>query len=186
MTMKKVQIFAFIALVSFFSSCSNEDNSPVNEEELITTVTVTFTSEDETVVLISRDLDGDGPLAPIVTVSGNFNRNTVYEGQISFENELVSPVGIITEEIEQEGANHQIFYQTSTELGSFTYNDRDENDKPIGLQFALATHDVTRQGELKITLRHMLNKYGLGVDNGQIANAGGSTDAEVVFPIVVE
>jgi hypothetical protein len=178
MTMKKVQIFAFIALVSFFSSCSNEDNSPVNEEELITTVTVTFTSEDETVVLISRDLDGDGPLAPIVTVSGNFNRNTVYEGQISFENELVSPVGIITEEIEQEGANHQIFYQTSTELGSFTYNDRDE--------FTFATHDVTRQGELKITLRHMLNKYGLRVDNGQIANAGGSTDAEVVFPIVVE
>jgi hypothetical protein len=35
-------------------------------------------------------------------------------------------------------------------------------------------------------LRHLLNKNAAGVSTGDITNAGGSTDAEVTFPIVVE
>ena len=41
-------------------------------------------------------------------------------------------------------------------------------------------------GNLTITLRHLPNKSGVNVPGGDITNAGGGTDAEVVFPVVVQ
>lgn len=65
-------------------SCSNDDNGPVNEEEVITTVTTTLTGGGQVITLNSRDLDGDGPNAPVVNVSGNLAANTTYTGTVSF------------------------------------------------------------------------------------------------------
>ena len=41
-------------------------------------------------------------------------------------------------------------------------------------------------GTLKVTLRHEPNKSAAGVVGGDITNAGGETDIEVEFPIVIE
>jgi hypothetical protein len=41
-------------------------------------------------------------------------------------------------------------------------------------------------GNLTITLIHEPDKFAEGVSGGNIENAGGSTDAEVVFPVIVE
>ena len=106
--MKNSKIIAF-ALVSVFtfSSCSNdEDPIAVNEEELITTVITTLTSGNQTVTLRSKDLDGDGPNKPVVTVSGDLLVNTTYTGSTTFLNESVSPVDDITVEIREEGDEH--------------------------------------------------------------------------------
>ncbi len=56
----KLVPMALIALFAF-NSCSSDDSKPVNEEEVITTVTVTLTpvGGGTPVVLTSRDLDGD-------------------------------------------------------------------------------------------------------------------------------
>lgn len=56
--LKFLALFLSSALV--LTSCSNDD-APVNEEEVITTVIVTLTGGGETITLTSRDLDGDGP-----------------------------------------------------------------------------------------------------------------------------
>ena len=80
-------------------SCSNDDNGPVNEEEVITTVTTTLTGGGQVITLTSRDLDGDGPNAPTITVSGNLTANTTYAGEVSFLNETVSPADDITGEV---------------------------------------------------------------------------------------
>ena len=42
------------------------------------------------------------------------------------------------------------------------------------------------QGNLKITLRHRPQKNAEGVASGNITNAGGATDAEVIFPVAIE
>lgn len=186
--MKNFKLLAIALItVSTFTACDKNDDEiilPVNEEELITTVKLTLTGGGQVITLQSKDLDGDGPNAPVVTVSNNLVANTTYTGQAEFLNELASPVGNITEEIEEEGADHQIFYQALASLGTFTYTDVDANGKPIGLAFTYTTSNAA-SGNLTVTLRHLPNKSASGVSTGNIANAGGATDAEVVFPVVV-
>jgi len=175
----------FLAITAItISSCSNDDNI-VNEEELITTVTSTLTGGGQIVTLTSRDLDGDGPNPPVVTVSGNLAANTNYTGTVTFLNETVSPADNITVEVEEEGDDHQIFYQAPSNIGTFTYSDADANGKPIGLQFTLLTGN-TGSGNITITLRHLPNKSAAGVASGDITNAGGATDAIVTYPVVVQ
>lgn len=175
----------FLAATSLFlTSCSDDDNGPVNEEEVITTVTTTLKNGATTITLTSKDLDGDGPNPPVVTVSGNLTANTVYNGETTFLNELESPAEDITVEVEEEGDEHQVFYQIPSALGTIGYTDFDVNAKPVGLTFTYTTGNVGT-GNLTVTLRHLPNKSAAGVAAGDITNAGGSTDAQVTYPIVI-
>lgn len=183
--MKNLKMMA-LALTTIFTlnSCSNDD-SPVVEEELITTLTATFVGGGQTITLTSRDTDGDGPNAPVINVSGNFAAETTYSGSVQFLNELVNPAENITEEIEEKDLEHQIFYQISNSLGNFTYVDFDTDGNPLGLEFTFTTGANPGTGTITITLRHLLNKNAAGGSEGNLTNAGGSTDIEVSFPIVV-
>ncbi|WP_445716457.1 type 1 periplasmic binding fold superfamily protein [Flavobacterium sp.] len=185
--MKNLKLIALLIIPLLFStSCSNDDdNTAVNEEEVITTVTTTLEGGGETITLTSRDLDGDGPNAPIVTVSGNLTAGITYTGSTTFLNELVSPAEDITSEVEEEGADHQVFYQLPSSIGTVTYTDTDANGKPIGLNFTLVAGTSGTTGTLTVTLRHLPNKTAVGVAEGDITNAGGSTDATVTFSVTV-
>lgn len=183
--MKKFTTLAIvIGIASSLSSCSVDDK-PVNEDEVITTVITTLTGGGQVVTLTSRDLDGDGPNAPVITVSGNLSANTSYMGSVSFLNETETPAENITTEIVDEGVDHQLFFQAPSALGTFTYNDTDANGKPIGIQFTLLTGNAT-SGNLLVTLRHEPNKSAAGVATGDITNAGGSTDAAITYPVIVQ
>ena len=180
----KILALALLALVSF-SSCNNDDPEVVNEDELITTVTTTLTAANSVITLKSVDLDGDGPNFPVVSVSGDLKANTTYNGRTTFLNESITPAEDITEEIREEGDDHQLFYQAPTAIGTFTYGDQDEDGKPIGLVFTLKTGPVAASGALTVTLKHEPNKNASGVATGDGTNAGGSTDALVTFQVKV-
>jgi hypothetical protein len=187
--MKNLKLIALLVIPVLFSTACDNDDAPVNEEEVITTVRVTLVGGGQTITLESKDLDGgDGPNPPVLTPIGGATlvAGTTYTGTTTFLNELTNPVDNITEEVEEEGAEHQVFYQLQSTLGTITYNptDVDANGKPIGLKFTLVAGSVGN-GNLTVTLRHDLNKSAAGVASGNIANAGGSTDAAVSFPIVV-
>ena len=194
--MKTIQKFKFYALALVtaltFSSCSNDNDDPipVNEEELITTVTAIYTpvGGGATVTLQYKDLDGEGANAPVITVSSAFAKNKTYNGVVTFKNELANPAEDITPEIVEEGEEHQIFYQKTGTLNAFKYgtaaSNFDTNGKPIGLQSVFTTTEAA-SGTLTITLRHEPNKSAVNVAAGDITNAAGSTDAEVSFPISV-
>ena len=183
--MKNLKLIALVVIpVLFSTSCSNDD-APVNEEEVITTVTTTLVGGGQTITLTSRDLDGDGPNAPVVTVSGNLVAGTTYTGSTTFLNELESPAEDITIEVEEEGADHQVFYQLPSSIGTVTYTDTDANGRPIGLNFTLVAGTSGSTGTLTVTLRHLPNKTASGVSGGDITNAGGNTDAAVTFAIAV-
>ena len=186
--MKNLKNVSLALLGLLVISCNNDEVvvPPVtNEEELITTVKVTLANGSNSIVLQSKDLDGDGPNAPVVTVVGNLIANTTYVGSIQFLNESVNPADNITEEILAEDEDHQIFYQLSSGLGTITYTDNDSNNKPVGLGFTYQTN-AAGTGNLVVTLRHLPSKSAPGVASGNIANAGGSTDAEVTLPITIQ
>jgi hypothetical protein len=191
--MKNLKLMAFAAFTLItISACSNDDDTatlvPVNEEEVITTVRAVLTPQGggTAVTLTSRDLDGDGPNAPVNTVSGNFIAGSVYTGKVSFLNEVATPAEDITTEIEEEGQDHQLFYtQTGGNLGTFTYTDTDTNGNAIGLNFKYTAAATPAAGTLTITLIHQPDKGANGVAQGIPTNAGGSTDAQVAFAVTV-
>lgn len=175
-------IFATI----LFASCSNDDdNTPevVNEEEIITTLTVTLTPNGggTAITLQTRDLDGDGPNAPVVEVSGNLAAETTYNGSIVLLNETVSPAEDITEEVEEESDEHQFFYTVGNGLNVTTdYSNFDTNGNPLGTEFTLTTAAAS-SGDLTFTLRHEPTKPNTG-----LSDAGGETDFTTTFNVTVE
>ena len=176
--------FALLASTLIFASCSDDDDNtpdPVNEEEVITTLTVTLDSGSDTVVMQYQDLDGDGPDAATVTVSGSLNANTTYDGSIVLLNETESPAENVTEEIEEEDDEHQFFYTVGSGLDVATdYANFDGDGNPLGTLFVLNVGSAS-SGGLTFTLRHEPNKPNTGLEN-----AGGSTDIEVTFDVTVE
>jgi len=180
----KTLSLAVVAALSF-ASCSDDDDSPelVNEEEVITTMTVTLTPTDgsETITLQSRDLDGDGSDAPVITVTGNLVAGTTYNGAIVLLNETESPAEDITEEVEEESDEHQFFYTISSGLDVTTeYGNNDSDGNPLGTEFIL-TAGAASAGTITFTLRHEPIK-----PNDGIESAGGETDILVSFDVSVE
>ena len=100
-------------------------------------------------------------------------------------NESESPAENVTEEIEQEKEEHQFFFQLSANNASIDYDDVDADGNPVGLLTSVQT-DSTGHNMLTVTLRHEPNKNANGVSNGDITNAGGETDIEVMFHLHVK
>ncbi|WP_299836643.1 type 1 periplasmic binding fold superfamily protein [uncultured Tenacibaculum sp.] len=187
--MKSIKLLALLFISALvFTGCSDDDTpDEVVEEEVITTMTITLSATGQTdVVLRSQDLDGDGPNAPVLTVSGPFAANTTYTGSIVLLNETESPAENITEEIEEEDEEHQFFYTATGVNATFAYaGPNDENGNPVGLNFTLTT-GAASTGSLGFTLRHEPMKTATGVSTGDITNAGGETDIETTFNVTVQ
>lgn len=186
-TFKKVSILFLSAMAFTFTSCDDDDPIAVNEEEVITTLTVTLTpvGGGTTVTLQTRDLDGDGPNAPVIT-GGTLLANKVYNASIVLLNETETPAENKNEEITEEADEHQFFYQVTNSLATFDYLDFDGDGRPLGLTFSVTTGATTGTGNLTITLIHEPNKTASGVVAGSITNAGGETDIQAIFPITVQ
>lgn len=168
-----------------FTSCEQDDPVIENEEELITTVTYTLTAADGTVVTGTfRDLDGEGGTAPVQNTI-NLAANTTYTGSLTLLNELETPAENITEEVEEEDREHQFFFEVNSANLAIAYADADGDNNPVGL-LTSATTGSPSNGTLSITLRHEPNKSAMGVSDGNISNAGGETDINVVFDVVIQ
>ncbi|KPM33294.1 Hypothetical protein I595_197 [Croceitalea dokdonensis DOKDO 023] len=167
-----------------FVSCSDDDDPEVvNEEETITTMTVTLipVGGGDTVTLQTQDLDGDGPAAPTVSVSGPLAGNTTYGGAILLLDETDTPPENITEEVAEEDDEHQFFFQTTGSINGVTYGDFDGDGNPLGITFGLETA-TAGAASLTITLRHEPKKP----NDGTLADAGGETDIAQTFNLTVQ
>lgn len=185
--MKKFTLVQLFLLTLIFSACSSSDDPEVvNEEELITTLAVTLTPQGggSDVTLRYRDLDGDGPSAPVITVSSALASGVIYNGNIEVLDETKSPAEDITEEIEEEDEEHQFFYTFTNGIATTAYTDADGNGNPVGLTFTL-TAGAAGSGNFTVTLRHEPDKTAPGVSSGDITNAGGETDISATFPLVI-
>jgi len=183
-------LFALLFIIGVLISSCSDDVEPVlvNEEEVITTITITLAAQGggTQVTLQSRDLDGDGPNAPVVTVSGPLSSGQTYDGSIELLNETQSPAEDITEEVEQEEDEHQFFFLIGGSLDLDTdYADQDGDGNPVGLSFT-ATAGVASSGTLTVVLRHEPDKDGTGVSDGDITNAGGETDVSQDFSLEIQ
>ena len=184
-TKKQMKNYQKLLLLLTLTGCAKEEPIIPNEEELITTVKITFTPSQggDARVFQYQDLDGEGGNAPTVTAEA-LQANTAYNMSVEFQNESTDPVDNITEEVQEEGVDHQLFYSFTGGIGTLVYADQDDNGNPIGLQNTFTTGNAST-GNMTLTLKHQPDKNAAGVKNGDITNAGGETDVEVTFYVEV-
>lgn len=188
--MKTRSFFWAMALspLLFTASCSDDDDNapdePVNEEELITTVNLTFTSGGGSVTATWQDLDGPGGEDPIID-NLTLDTNVTYTLSVQFLNEQEDPAEDVTEEVLEEALEHQVFFLVDAGLPlSIAYNDTDSDGNPIGVSNTAVTSG-SGGGNLEVVLRHVPDKNAAGVSDGQIENAGGDTDVQVQIPVTI-
>lgn len=182
-------ILAMFAAVAIAGCKKDEDEPPAppaNEEELITTLRLHFTSANDVEHLLFEfmDLDGDGGNAPMI-VADTLSADSVYTLAIEVLDESGTPTDTITAEILAEDEAHQFFFQVSGANATVTYTDADADGNPVGLSTTWTVGAVSN-GSVIVTLRHEPDKGAAGVSSGNITNAGGETDIEVTFPMVIE
>lgn len=190
-TQLKYMTMAMIAAAAI-TGCKKDKEDPLtpdpptNEEEVITTLALHFHSigESEHKHFIFSDPDGDGGNAPVITAD-TLSHDSAYIVEIEVLNESATPAVDITEEIQEENTVHQFFFQVSGASATVVYNDLDANALPIGLNTTW-TIGAASNGQVIVTLRHEPDKTAPGVSSGDITNAGGDTDMEVTFPLVIE
>lgn len=184
-------LFVAIGASSLVACKKDEDenpgpSTPPNEEEVITTLLLTFTDAENaanTYELRFTDADGDGGAAPVLT-GDTLPAGRAYSLALRVLDESGSTPEEITEEIEAEAAEHQFFFQPAGIDLQVSYGDADANGRPVGLLNTAVT-GVAGTGTLTVTLRHEPDKAAAGVAGGDITNAGGETDIEVAFPVII-
>ena len=184
-TMSIFRSLLLLVAIFLFSQCNTEDPEPENEEELITTLEMTFSpvGGGDDVVFSVFDEDGDGPTEPVYT-NGTLAADTDYNVSIEVRNDEENEN--ITTEIIEEDEEHQFFFETAVSLYlEFSYEDADDNGDPIGLSTNFYAQEAS-SGTLTVTLRHEPNKSADGAINGDPSNAGGETDIQSTFDVVIE
>ncbi|MFZ5475278.1 MAG: hypothetical protein ACOZNI_00770 [Myxococcota bacterium] len=201
-----------LALAAVVPACTGDEEcggvenpcEGANPEEVITTVALSFTPASGGAALeyAWADPENDGsPVIDDIVLSDAED----YTLTVSFLNELEDPPEDITEEVDAESDQHQVFFTGSAVEGPATgdnfsavlsqaYDDTDANGFPVGLTNSVTTLGVG-SGTLTVTLRHLPPENDTPVKTGTLAEdvaAGGidsipgETDAMVDFAVAVE
>lgn len=165
--------------------CKKDSDPEPEENELITTVTLTFTERGTTNTrsVTWKDTDGEGGAAPTVGKL-SLAPNKTYDLAVTMLDESKSPAADITEEIEEEADEHLFVYTpTPANLMTITITDKDSRNLPVGLK-ATAITTAAGTGKLQVVLRHQPPVGGNPVKNG---TAGpGSTDFDGTFDVEIK
>lgn len=189
-----------LALLVFVSACSDDDE-PVREDtpELITKVILTFTPEGGGTDVVATATDPDGVGLQNLTTDGpiELNASTMYVLTIELLNELASPGSAaynITEEVEEEGDEHMLFFSWTNNVFSdpagngnidnradaLNYDDEDVNSLPIGLTTSWTT-STPASGTFRVVLKHQP-----GLKSATSTVNDGETDLDIDFDINIQ
>jgi len=175
---------SFLLATLLLVSCG-DDPEPANEEELITTLTVTLTpTVGDPITMTFKDLDGEGAGVPqyIYSTGGDaavLSASTTYSATITLLNESVNPAENLTVEIEEEAEEHLFCFTTGGATINVSYIDEDSNTLPVGLTTNWDTGDAST-GTITIVLRHQP-----GTKTGACPGPG-DTDIEVTFNVAIQ
>lgn len=198
-TLQKLPLYLLSAGVFAFASCESDDPVIENDGELITDVTLHFTELDEAgnptgsaMTFTASDSEGievgTAPTVETVNLASGKSYQLEIEVANSIENED------ITEEILEESDEHQFYFLGSAFVGTtapLTYSYNDDSDELIGVKGTVMVVEspATNNAQIRIILRHDLDKNYPGADNPNFENynsAGGESDLDITFPLVIE
>lgn len=173
-TLKKYSFYSLLGLGTLLVGCNPDEEvpEPVEELEVITDVVLTFTNADDdtdVVTAAAQDPDGEGVEDLVILDEVNLDANKTYILTYEILNALESPAENILDEIQEEAAEHQLFYAFTE--GAFTdptgdgnidnaadpinYNDQDDNGLNLGLNTTWTTSETAVSGAtFRVKLQH--------------------------------
>lgn len=194
--LKKVSLYLLAVLAFGFASCESEDPEKENDQEVITDVTLKFQELNASNALVGSVLSfkasdpqgievGKTPtIQPISLAKGKKYQMTI-EVTNAIENED------ITKEILEEAAAHQFFFLGQVfDSSFFSIQYADAGGIALGLKttVTISSSTGTNNSSMRVVLRHDLNKSFAGASNPNFANfalAGGDTDLDITFPVIL-
>jgi hypothetical protein len=171
--------FLLMGTLLFSTSCSDDDDpGPIDEGEVITTVTLS----------LSPTGKGQDAEATITTLSGSPVQNTPlalksgteYTAVITLSDESKTPAVDRTDEIRQKGNEHLfVFTASPNSLLTINATDTDSNGRPIGLESTVVAGSEGT-GTLRVVLKHQPGNLKTGTNT-----TAGETDVDVSFSVIV-
>ncbi len=185
-------LFLLALCLVTFSSCDDDAPEEFNDEEFINKIELIFSPVDgNPVVVTAIDADGEGPGDLVYSDSIRLLPNTSYELFVSFENSISGED--ITEEVEEEGEEHMLFYAFtldlfSSPLGNGNIDNRADplnyiDEDASGIEIGLITSWITGEagsGSFELVLKHQP-----GVKTATSGAQDGETDISVSWGIVI-
>ncbi len=192
--MKKLTLYLIAILGLGFASCESENPVPENDQEVITDLILTFVEVNQTLTPIGTPFSvkasdpegievGNEPLVETI----NLETGKSYVMTIQVLNSISGED--ITEEILEEADEHQFYF-----LGTLFANNSiallylDPSGKMLGQKNILSTSNSPSTGDWRVVLRHDLDKSFPRSTNPHwedFVQAGGETDLDITFPVVI-
>lgn len=190
-----------LTFAAILSGCKDDDPKKESTPELITKATLTFTPTGggTTVVVTATDPDGEGVQDIAVNGPINLATNKTYTLTIALINELAAstaPEYNITNEVEEEGIQHQFFFAWTNDVYSdptgngnidnrsdpVNYtggsNSKDVNNRPLGLTTTWTSAVNAASGTFRVLLKHQPDLKSDTSDSNT-----GETDLDITFTI---
>ncbi|MFN3999822.1 hypothetical protein [Algoriphagus sp.] len=194
--LRKLPVYLFVALAMGFASCESNDPEEENDGEVITDVTLKFQELNASGVTVGSVISfkasdpqgievGSSPTIQTVTLTKGKTYRMSIELFNSIENED------ITKEILEEADEHQFFFLGTVVTGNIlaiTYDDPSGERIGLRTKVVVSSSPGTNNAQLRVILRHDLDKSFPGATNPNFANfvqAGGETDLDITFPVVL-
>ena len=193
--MTKFMPFLMLLFLGFFIACEPEDPDPENDEESITDITLNFVDDSgNTLTTVASDPDGDGPEDVQFEESFTLKTSTQYTLSIDLFNSMNNED--ITQEVQEEAAEHQMFFAWSDGLfsdpsgtgniadatGTVNYSDSDSNGNPLGIVTEWTTGtEVGTERDFQIILKHQPD-----IKTADTGAQDGETDIDLTFTISLE
>lgn len=193
MTMKALNVkglriaILFLVITTFWVwGCNDENltNPPdPNDQELITTLRLEFTdsASGATSTFEFDDPDGEGGNPPVRFDSIRIDNSKTYDVNVVLLNKSTNPADTISNEVKEEGDEHQFFYTVAGANIQISYNDTDVNGNPIGLK-TIWRAGSSSSGTVKVVLKHQPGSKAPAPGNPDI----GETDVSVDFQSFVQ
>lgn len=172
----------FLSAATLVLSSCEKDKEEEHEEEVITTMQLTFVPQGggSTVTFKYDDPDGDGGNAPTIDQIV-LAPNKTYNVILQLLNKTVNPAEDITEEVEEEDDAHRFYYAPSVSSNITVANlNNDANGVALGTTSTWTTTG-TGTGTMRITLRHYAGNPPNKAAGDLVNSSKSATDIEVDF-----
>jgi len=181
MKMKKIALSVLMACL-LITSCKKDKPEEPNEEEVITTMKLTFVPVGGGATLTYQFDDPDGPGGAAPTQNEIvLAPSKTYNVTLQLLDKTKTPVADVTVEVQSEATAHRFYYEP-TAGSNITVSglDNDGNAVPLGITSTWATGAVAT-GKIKVTLRHYPGTPPNKAISDLVNSSKSSTDIEVEF-----